>query len=125
MYQQGFVKQKNVILRHCSFKLKFPTFINIAISGKLYQCSSCCSKLEQHGSNVCVSILAQLSSVWFTKKSMFSIAVVFHKSSLILALYTFRGIKIKTLILNGFKNQTNDKFKLLGHNCNHQQGCLK
>ena len=51
--------------------------------------------------------------------------MVFHKNSLILAWYTFRYIKIRTLIPNKFKNRTNDKFKLLGHNRNHQQGRLK
>ena len=59
------------------------------------------------------------------KKSALSIAVVFHKNSLIVAWYTFCSIKITTLIPKKFKNQTNDKFKLLGHNCNHQEERLK
>ena len=32
-----------------------------------------------------------------------------------------RSVKLRTLRANKFKNQTNDIFKLLGHNCNHQQ----
>ena len=32
---------------------------------------------------------------------------------------------IRTLIPNRFKNQINDKFKLLGRNCNYQEGRLK
>ena len=32
--------------------------------------------------------------------------------------------EIITLAPSRFKNQTNDTFKLFGHNCNHQQGIL-
>ena len=59
------------------------------------------------------------------KKSALSIAVAFHKNSQIVAWYTFRSVKIRTLTPNKFENQTNDKFKLLGHNYNHQQGRFK
>ena len=66
-------------------------------------------------------------------KSALSMAVVFHKNSLIsfpenfliLVWYTFRSIKTRTLIPHKFKNQTNDKLEVLGQNCNHQQGHLK
>ena len=42
-----------------------------------------------------------------------------------MACYTFGKLEIKTLTSNGFKNQTNDIFKLLGHNCSYQQGLVQ
>ena len=59
------------------------------------------------------------------KKLALSIAVTFHKNSLIVAWYTFCSVEIRTLTPNKFENQTNEKFKLLGHNYNHQQGHVK
>ena len=59
------------------------------------------------------------------KKSTLFIAVAFLKNPLIVTWYTFRSIKIKTLAPKIFENETNDKFKLLGQNCNHRQERLK
>ena len=77
------------------------------------------------GSNVDVFTLVLLSSIWVTKMSALSIAVVFHKNSLIVAWYLFRSVKTRTLTSSNSKYQTNDIFKLFGHNCNHQRGFLK
>ena len=49
----------------------------------------------------------------------------FHQNSLTVACCTFSRFKIRILIPNRFRSQTNDIFKLLGHNCNYQQGHLK
>ena len=67
---------------------------------------------------------ATLSSiVWFTKKSAFSISV--DKNFLIVACCTFGRFQIRTLTTNRFKNQTNEKLKLLDYDCNHLQGFVK
>ena len=50
---------------------------------------------------------------------------VFHKNSLIVAYCTLGKLKIRTLTPKRFKNQTNDTFKLNGHNCKYQQGFVK
>ena len=101
------------------------TFIKIANLGKFDKCCSCYSKLEQHWIKYCVFIFALLSSIWVTKISALSIAVASHKYSLTVTWYTFRSVKIRTLTSSSSKYQTNGKFKLLDHNCNHQQGFLK
>ena len=46
---------------------------------------------------------------------------VFHKNPVIGTCYTFNKVEIRTLTPKRFKNQTNDIFKLLGHNCNNLQ----
>ena len=56
---------------------------------------------------------------------MLSSARVFNENSLIVACFYFSQLEIKTLTTNRFKNQTNDIFKLLGPNWNHQQGFLQ
>ena len=42
-----------------------------------------------------------------------------------MACFTFGRLKIQILTPNRFKNQTNDKFKLLGHNYDHLQGFVR
>ena len=56
---------------------------------------------------------------------MLSSARVFNENSLIVACFSFSQFEIKTRTPNRFKNQTNDIFKLLGPNWNHQQGFLQ
>ena len=55
------------------------------------------------GSNVDVFTLALSFSIWVTKKSALSIAMIFHKNLLIVAWYTFHSIKIRTLTLSNSK----------------------
>ena len=54
-----------------------------------------------------------------------SVTRVFHKNVLIVACCIFGKLQIRTLTPNRFKNHTNEKLKLLDHNCNHQQGFVK
>ena len=61
----------------------------------------------------------------FCTKLVLSSAGAFHKNSLIVPCCSFGRFKIQTLTLNRFKNQTNDKSKLLAHNCNHLQEFVK
>ena len=77
------------------------------------------------GSNEYVYKAVLLSTVWFTKKSALSISARFDKYSLIVACCAFGRFQIQTLTTNRFKNQTNEKLKLLDHNCNHLQGFVK
>ena len=42
-----------------------------------------------------------------------------------MACFIFGRFEIQTLTQNRFKNWTNDKLKLLGHNCNHLQEFVK
>ena len=76
-------------------------------------------------SNVYVSTVALLSSVWFTQKISALHLSAFLQNSLIVACFTFGRLKIQILTPNRFKNQTNDKFKLLGHNYDHLQGFVR
>ena len=39
--------------------------------------------------------------------------------------YALGNLQIRTLKPNRFKNQSSDTLKLLGQNCNHQQGLIK
>ena len=119
-HQQGFVKQTH----HCGFNLKIflNTFINIAVLGKLYQCSSYYAKLEQHWIKFLCVHSSPIIQRLVHQKTMLSISVCFHKNSLIVACCTFRRFEIRTFKPNRFKNQTNGTLKPLGHNCNHQQG---
>ena len=50
----------------------------------------------------CRSIIQRLGH----RKPALSIAMAFHKNSLIVAWYTFTSIKIRTLTPNRFENQT-------------------
>ena len=72
-----------------------------------------------------VSSLPLLPSFSNTKKLALSIAVDFHKNSLTEACYIFGKLDIRNLTPNIFKNQAKYILKLLGHNCNYQQGFVK
>ena len=61
---------------------------------------------------------------FLSKNIALSISLSFHKNSLMVACCTFSKFKIRTLTPSRFKNQTNDIFKLLGHNCNINKGFL-
>ena len=101
------------------------TFIKIAILRKIYQCSNCYAKLEQHWVE-CICVHSSPITHFFDhKKSGLPISVHFHKNSLIVTCCTFGRFEIRTLTPNRFKNQTNDTLTLLDHNYNHQQGFLK
>ena len=71
-----------------------------------------------------MSTVALLSTILVTKGFAFFISVGFNKNPLIVAWYTFRSFKIRTLTSKKFKNQTNDIFKLFDPNCSYQQGFL-
>ena len=72
-----------------------------------------------------MSTVVLLSTFLTTKKLALSISVDFQKNSLIVAYCTFSRFKFRTLTSSRFRNQTNDTFKPLYHNWNHQQGFLK
>ena len=80
---------------------------------------------NNNGSNVYMPTITLLSTFVITKKLVLSISVGFHKNSKILACFTFGKFKTRTLTASRCKNQTNDTFKLLGHNFIHQQEFLK
>ena len=101
------------------------TFIKIAILGKIYLCSNCYAKLEQHWIEWKCFHSSPITHLFITKKSGLSISAHFYKNSLIVICCTFGRFEIPTLTPNRFKNQTNDTLKLLGHNYNHQWGFLK
>ena len=101
------------------------TFIKIAILGKIYLCSNCYAKLEQHWIEWKCFHSSPITHLFITKKSGLSISAHFYKNSLIVTCCTFGRFEIRTLTPNRFKNQTNDTLKLLGHNYNHQWGFLK
>ena len=101
------------------------TFIKIAILRKIYLCSNCYAKLEQHWiERICVHN-SPVIQLFEHKKSALSISAPFHKKSLIVTCCTFGRFKIRTLTPNRFKCQTNDTLTLLGHNYNHQRRFLK
>ena len=101
------------------------TFIKIAILGKIYLCSNCYAKLEQHWIEWKCFHSSPITHLFITKKSGLSISARFYKNSLIVTCCTFGRFEIRTLTPNRFKNQTNETLKLLGHNYDHQQGFLK
>ena len=101
------------------------TFIKIAILRKIYQCSNCYAKLEQHWVECICVHSSPITHLLITKKSELSISAHFHKNSLIVTCCTFGRFEIRTLRPNGFKNQANDTLKLLGHNYNHLQEFFK
>ena len=89
------------------------TFIKIAILGKIYQCSNCCAKWDNIGSNVYVSTATLLLTFLITKKSGLSSSAHFYKNSLIVPCCTFGRFEIRTLTSNRLKNQTNDSWNYL------------
>ena len=91
-------------------------FINVTVGTQIW---------GNIGWNVYVSTVVLLSTYLITKKLTLSISVGFHKNSLIVACCTSDRFKFRTLTPSRFKNQTNDTFKPLGHNCNNQQGFPK
>ena len=96
-------------------------FIKIAILGKIYQCNSCYSKLEQHWTKFYVSTVALLSTFlitpfWFGPLHLSGFS---QNSPYCVACFTFGRFKISTLTPSRFKNETNDALKLLGRNDNH------
>ena len=98
------------------------TFIKIAILGKIYLCSNCYAKLEQHWIKyICVHISPITHLFDYKKPPGLSISAYFYKNSLIVTCCRF---EIPILTPNRFKNQANDTLKLLGHNYNHQRGFL-
>ena len=66
-----------------------------------------------------------LQRFYLTKNLSSFLKVFFHKNSLIVTCYTLAKVEIRTSTQNRFKNQTIDSLKLLGHNCNHQEGFVK
>ena len=117
---QSFILKKPLLSIIVVWKQTFlNTFIKIPILGKLYQCSNCYAKLEQHWIEwICV----QSSPIIYRlvhKKSALSISARFDKNFLVVAYCTFGRFQIQTLTIKRFKNQTNEKLKLLDHNCNH------
>ena len=109
-------QENSLIVACCSFgKLEIKTLA----PNRLKNQTNDTLRLLDHNSNLSsplCSFLVTKSLPWV------SIAAVFYKNSLIMACYTFHSVKIRTLRSNKFKNQTNDIFKLLGDNCNHQHG---
>ena len=101
------------------------TFIKITILRKIYQCSNCYAKSEQHWVECICVHSSPITHLFDQKKSGLSISAHFHKNSLIVTCCTFGRFEIRTLTPNRFKNQTNDTLTLLGHNYNHQRGFLK
>ena len=98
------------------------TFIKTAILGKIYLCSNCYAKLEQHWIKfICVHISPITHLFDYKKPPGLSISAYFYKNSLIVTCCRF---EIPILTPNRFKNQANDTLKLLGHNYNHQRGFL-
>ena len=94
--------------------------------GKLYHYMSCYTNLGQYWIKCfCVHSSSIIHVFDHKKKLALSISVGFHKNSLIVAYCTFARFKFRTLTSSRFKNQTNDIFKILSHNCIHQQGFLK
>ena len=49
----------------------------------------------------------------------------YSKNYIIAACCTFCKLEIRTVTPSRFKNQTNDVFKLLGHNYSNQQGFVR
>ena len=49
----------------------------------------------------------------------------FRENSLIMACYAFGNLETRTVTPNRLKNQSSGALKLLGQNCNHQQGFIK
>ena len=92
---------------------------------QLYQCSSCYVKLAQNWIKCLCVHSSSIIHLFDHKKMALSISEGFHKNSLIVTCFSFGRFKFRTLTPSRFKNQTNETFKLLGHNCNHQQGFLK
>ena len=101
------------------------TLIKTAIFGKIYLCSNCYAKLEQHWIEWKCFHSSPITHLFITKKSGLSISAHFYKNSLIVICCTFGRFEIRTLTPNRFKNETNDTLTLLGHNYNHQRGFLK
>ena len=98
------------------------TFIKIAILGKIYLCSNCYAKLEQHWIKcICVHISPITHLFDYKKPPGLSISAHFYKNSLIVTCCRF---EIRILTPKRFKNQANDTLKLLGHNYNYQRGFL-
>ena len=68
------------------------------------------------------SAVTLLWSFYFTQNFPLSYAGAFDKSFLSV---NFRNAWNQNLKSNRFKNQSSDTLKILGHNCNHQQGLVK
>ena len=121
-YQQGFVKQRTLSLSiTVVLNLNFlKTFIKIAILGRLYQCNSCYTKVGQHWIKYLCVHSSFIIYLFDLEKLALSISVGFHKYSLIVTCCTFGRFKFRTVTPSRFKNQINETFKPLVHNCNHQ-----
>ena len=89
--------------------------------------NSCYWKLEQHCH--CIKCLCIHSNriiyLCDHKKMTLSILVGLYKNYLIAACFTFCKFRNRTLTPSRFKNLSNNTFKLLGHNFNHQEGFIK
>ena len=114
-HQQGLAKQKLslsiiVVLRQSFLN----TFIKIAILRKIYQCSNCYAKLEQHWIE-CICVHSSPVTHFFDHKKVRALHLTaFHKNSVIVTCCTFGRFETRILTPNRFKNQTNDILKLLG-----------
>ena len=125
---QEVLKQENVAVHHCGFKLKLSlktlllrslfwvNFINVAVVKQI---------LNSIRLNEYVYKGALLSTVCSTKKIRALHVGVFWQKFPNCGLLYFRWIPNPKLTTNRFKNQTNEKLKLLGHNCDHQQEFFK
>ena len=101
------------------------TFIKIAILRKIYQCSNCYAKLEQHWIE-CICVHSSPITHLFDHKNVRALHLsAFSQKFPNCDLLHFGRFEIRILTPNRFKNQTNDTLTLLGHNYNHQRGFLK
>ena len=106
-HQQGFVKQQNFTIHCCGLNLKLPKhfYCNCWVNN---QVNSCYRKIEQYWVKwLCAHIIMLFDYETFRALLCMTLSQVF----LIVTCYTFCKLKIRTLTLNSFKNQTN-QFKI-------------
>ena len=98
-HQQGLVKQENVAVYHCGFKVEFPNFYwdRYLFWVKFIDVAIVTQNWNNIGSNAYVSTAALLPNTLITKKSGLSISVHFHKNFLIVTCCTFCRFEIRTL----------------------------
>ena len=109
---KGLLKKQRSLSIIVLLRQNLQNTIKIAILDKIYQCSSCYTKLEQHWIE-CICVHCSLIIHLFDQKKLFlSISVGFHKNSLVLACCSFDRFKFRTFTPSRFKNQTNGTFKL-------------
>ena len=98
-HQRGFLKQKIVTLHCCGFHLNsLSTFTKIAILRKIYQCSNCYTKVEQHWVECICVHSSPITRLFDHKMSGLSISAHFHKNFLIVTCCTFVRFKVRTYV---------------------------